>query len=140
MSLKCKFQVLPMHCNDRTRMEELINLKVSACSLLGLPPEADVQIPINTWEQLGGHPNSVPASVTLVHPESSPRLFDEAKGEYVNRTCLSHQYVNQAGKLCTHSGYAYCGREKVHLTSTNFLEDVTCPDCLKLVAKTNTNH
>lgn len=138
--MKSKFQISVTSSNNPESMRGMLALKYKICQALNADPDGEVTVPATVWEKLGGHPNMRPATVRLHYPEAPNVVTDYAKGRPVQLTHLSHHFLDRHERIASHSSFSYCGLDDVAGKTSIFLEDVTCPECLRWLAKENTNH
>lgn len=125
--MKSRFNVIAMRPYDQGLMSLLLGVKEKCCTRLSLPIHKEVAVPAQVWVEEGGHPNLLPASVTLTYPRKTGDVH------------LSHHYLDRLGNVKATSLQSYCGSSEVAKVSP-YLEEVTCPECLRWVRRENTTH
>lgn len=138
--MKSKFQVSVISSNSPESMREMLTLKYKICQSLDVDPDGEVTVPATVWEKLGGHPNMKPATVRLHYPKQPANVTDHATGTKASLIHLSHHFLDRHDRIASHASFSYCGLDSVVGKTSNSLEDVTCPECLRWLSKENTNH
>lgn len=141
---------------DTNAMSELADIRNKICQDYLIDPKAEtIFIPAELWAKYGGHPNKLPAAVSLVYglnkPTTNKKVADGLRRTFLinnlatptqrlPRVHMAHHFIDQNQKAKYHRGFSYCGSLHTGEQTTGHLFEVTCPECLMWIRKVNTTH